>query len=82
MLSREDKDLNPYLADSGLPWPANIEDMGSVPGLVRFPGEGNGNPVQYFCLRDPMDKGSRWATVHRVSKSWTRFNDSACIHTT
>ena len=45
-------------------------DPGSVPGLGRCPGEGNGNPVKYSCLENPMDK-DQWATVHRVAKSQT-----------
>ena len=49
--------------------PANEGDMGSVPGLGRSPGEGNGNPVQYSCLGNPMDRGAWLATVHRVTKS-------------
>ena len=51
--------------------PANAGDMDSVSGLGRSPGEGNGNPVQYFCLGDPMDRGAWWATVHGVAKSQT-----------
>ena len=43
-------------------------DQGSIPGLGRSPGEGNGNPLQYSCLEDPMDRGAWWATVHRVIK--------------
>ena len=43
-------------------------DSGSVPGLGRFPGGGNGNPLQYPCLRNPMDRGACWATVHGVAK--------------
>ena len=39
----------------------NVEDQGSVPGLGRSPGEGNGNPLQYSCLENPMDKGAWWA---------------------
>ena len=42
--------------------------MGSKPGLERFPGEGNGNPPQYFCLGNPMDRRAWWATVHGVAK--------------
>jgi len=38
-------------------------------------GERNGNPLQYFCLENPMDRGARWATVHRVTKSQTRLGD-------
>ena len=50
--------------------PANAGDMGSIPGLGRSPREGNGNPLQYSCLGNPMDRGARWATVHGVIKSW------------
>ena len=42
-------------------------DSGSIPGSGRSPGEGNGNPLQYSCLGDPMDRGVWWATVHGVS---------------
>ena len=49
-----------------------IRDTGSIPGLGRSPGEGHGNPVQYSCLENPMDRGARRAIVHRASKSWTR----------
>ena len=51
--------------------PANAGDMDSVSDLGRSPGEGNGNPVQYFCLGDPMDRGAWWATVHGVVKTQT-----------
>ena len=56
--------------------PANagdIRDTGSVPELGRSPGEGHGNPLQYSCLENPMDRGAWWATVHRVAKSWTQL---------
>ena len=43
-------------------------DAGSIPGLGRSPGEGNGNPLQYSCLRNPMDRGPWWAIVHWVTK--------------
>ena len=46
----------------------NVRDSDSVPGLGRSPGEGNGNPLQYSCLENPMDRGARWATVHRVAR--------------
>ena len=49
--------------------PANAGDVCSIPGSGRFSGEGNGNPTQYSCLENPMDRNSLWATVHRVSKS-------------
>ena len=48
--------------------PANSGDAGSVPGLERSPGEGNGNPLQYSCLGNPMDRGAWWAIVHGVAK--------------
>ena len=49
----------------------NAGDLGSIPGLGRSPGEGNGNPLQYSCLENPMDRGAWRATVHGVAKSWT-----------
>ena len=48
--------------------PANSGDVGSIPGSGRSPGEGNGNPLQYSCLENPMDRGAWWATVHGVAK--------------
>ena len=48
--------------------PADAGDMGLVPGLGRSPGEENGNPLQYSCLKNPTDRGSLWATVHGVTK--------------
>ena len=48
-------------------------DAGSVPGLGRSPGGGHGNPPQYSCLENPMDRGAWWATVHGVAKSRTRL---------
>ena len=49
----------------------NAGDLGLIPGSGRSPGEGNGNPLQYSCLEDPMDGGAWWATVHGVAKSQT-----------
>ena len=46
-------------------------DLGSILGLERSPGEGNGNPPQYSCLENPMDRGAWRATVHGVAKGWT-----------
>ena len=46
-------------------------DLGSVPGSEIFPGEGNGNPLQDSCLENSMERRVWWATVHRVTKSWT-----------
>ena len=51
----------------------DVVDMGSVPGSGRSPGGGHGNPLQYSCLQNPMAKGTWWATVHRVAKSWTQL---------
>ena len=48
--------------------PVDAGDMGSIPGLGRYSGEGNGNPLQYTCLRNPMDRGICQATVHGVTK--------------
>ena len=50
-------------------------DPGSIPGSGRSPGEGNGNPLKYSCLENPMDRGAWQATVHGVTKSWTRLSD-------
>ena len=49
----------------------NAGDLVSIPGLGKSPGDGNGNPLQYSCLENPMDRGAWWATVHGVAKSWT-----------
>ena len=53
----------------------NVGDPGSIPGLGRSPGEGNGNLLQYSCLENSMDGGAWWATVHGVAKSRTRLSD-------
>ena len=58
----------------------NVGDPGSIPGSGRFPGEGNGNPLQYSCLENTMGRGAWWATVHGVTKSWTQL--STRTHTT
>ena len=50
-------------------------DLSSIPGSGRSPGEGNGNPLQYSCLENPMDRGAWYATVHRVAKSPTRLSN-------
>ena len=46
---------------------------GSIPGLGRSPGGEHGNPPQYSCLENPMDRGAWWATVHGITKSWTEL---------
>ena len=50
-------------------------DLGSIPGSGRSPGEGNGNPLQYSCLGNPMDRGAWGATVHGVAKSRTQLSN-------
>ena len=55
----------------------NTGDPGSIPGSGQSPGKGNGNPLQYSCLKHPRDGGARSATVHGVAKSQTRLSDLA-----
>ena len=57
----------------------NVGDLGSIPGLGQSSGEGNGNPLQYSCLENPMDRGAWWAPVHGVAKSRTRLSDSTFL---
>ena len=59
--------------------PANAGDVGLIPGSGRFPGEGNGNPLQYSGLENSMDRGVWWTTVHRVTQGWTRLSDSTTM---
>ena len=67
--------------------PANAGDLGSIPGLGRSPGVGNGNPLQYFCLGNAMDTGTWQLTVHgsqrvrhdRVTKTHTRVCVCVCV---
>ena len=51
--------------------PASAEDTGLIPGSGRSPGGGNGNPLQYSCLKNPMDRTAWWARVHRVTRGQT-----------
>ena len=87
----EDRTLHSYYPIYGLLWhldfpggsevkmsACNAGDLSSVPGLERSPGEGNGNPLQYSCLENPMDVGAWWATVHGVTKSQTQLSMQAC----
>ena len=58
--------------------PANagdVRDGGSIPGLERSPGGGQGNPLQYSCLENPMDRGAWWAAIQRFAKSWALLRD-------
>ena len=70
-----------YYIKNGLPWwlsgkestynAGATEDVGLIPGLARTPTGGHGNPLQYSCLENPLDRGARWATVHRAAKNRT-----------
>ena len=66
--------------------PANtgdVRDKSSIPGSGRSSGGGHGNPLQYSCLENPMDRGAWWATVHRVPKSKTQLRQISmhtCTH--
>ena len=63
--------------------PANIEDTrdtGSIPGLGRSTVLGNGNPLQYSCLENSMGRGTWWAIVHGVTKSWTGLTTDHSAH--
>ena len=80
-------ELDCYCFIYGNPWisqvvvvvknpPANegyVRDVGSIPGLEKFPGERHSNPLQCSCLEGPVDRGVWWAIVHGVAKSWTRL---------
>ena len=59
----------------------NVGDLGSIPGSGRSPGEWNGNPLQYSCLENPMDRGAWQATVHGIAKSWTWLSIHTHTHT-
>ena len=59
---------------------SNAGDPGSIPESGRSPGEGNGNPLQYSCLENPMDRAAWQATVHGVAKSRTRLSDFTPLH--
>ena len=55
--------------------PKDTRDSSLIPGSGRSPGGEHGNPLQYFCLENPMDRGGCWATVHGVAESRTRLSD-------
>ena len=60
----------------------DVRDAGSIPGSGRSPGRGHGNPLQYSCLGNPMDREAWGATVHRIAKSQTELkHHSTCTHT-
>ena len=56
----------------------DVGDMGSIPGSGRSAGGGNGNPLQYSCLENSMDREARWASAHGVAKSWTWLRIDTC----
>ena len=58
----------------------SVGELSSIPGLGRSPGKGNGNPLQYSCLENPMDRGGWKSTVHGVAKSRTRLSDFFHFH--
>jgi len=60
---------------------ANAGDVGSMSGLRRSPGRGHGNPLQYSCLENAMDKGTWWVIVHGFEKSQTRLTEHVCART-
>ena len=60
----------------------NAGDLGSIPGSGRSSGEGNGNPLHYSCLENPVDRGAWWATVHgghKESDKTERLNNNKCL---
>ena len=59
---------------------SNAGDPGLIPGSGRSPREGNGNPLQYSCLENPMDRGAWQATVHGVTKSQAQLSDFTSLH--
>ena len=65
--------------------PANAGDISLIPGSGRYPGKGNSNPLQYFCLGNPMARGAWWTTVHEFAKEsdvtkWLSNNTYSYIH--
>ena len=69
------------VASAGKDSACNLRDPGLIPGLGRFPEEGNSKPLQCSCLENPMDRGAWGATAHGVTESQTQLRDCTCIHT-
>ena len=67
--TRQEKELPQWLSSKESA--CNVGDAGLIPESERAPGGGHGNPLQYSCLENPMDRGASWATVHRVAKNHT-----------
>ena len=57
-----------------LPAMWEAQEIGLIPGSGRSPGVGNSNPLQYYCLKNPMDRGAWWAIVQKVTTSWTQLS--------
>ena len=77
MYSSKEMDCGVSQMDSSKEYASNagdVRDVGLIPRLGRSPEVGNGNPLQYSCLENPMDRGAWWATVHGVAKSQTQLN--------
>ena len=62
-------------SSDGKEFACNAGDLGSIPGSGRSSGEGDGNPLQYSFLENPMDRGAWWATICGVPNSWTELSD-------
>ena len=58
----------------------NVRDLDLIPGLGKTPGGGHGNPLQYSCVENPVDRGAWWPTVHGVTKSRTRVTNTFTFH--
>ena len=58
-----------------------LRDTGSIPGSERSPGEGQGHPLQYSCLENPMDRGAWWTTAHGVAKSQAQLKQLSMYNT-
>ena len=64
-----------FSGSDGKEFACSAEDLGSIPGVGRSPGEGNSYLFQYSCLENPMNRGAWWATIHGVTKIWTQLSD-------
>ena len=58
----------------------DVREVGLIPGSERYPGAGNGNPLQYSCLENSKDRGAWWAIVHGVTRNWLSFKKFLFIY--